>query len=183
MIVIDSDEESSGDASGEGDAVQKQAKNQMAPPPPRRRTMSPPVPVRTVEIASRGSKTTVGKYPAQSAPDSVPYSRIPMNRRGKRGKVSSDDSEEPGYKYKEVVRDRDKRRAMKGFECDQCREFYEALAKGGKDFNREEMVCKHSRHRSNHAPDLTPDGFWDLSFADSQKSTSQLPRTRKDEDV
>ena len=176
MIVIDSDEESSGNASG--------AKNQMAPPPPRRRTMSPPVPVRTVEIASRGSKTTVGKYPAQSASDSVPYSRIPRNRRGKGGKVSSDDSEEPGYKYKEVVRDRDKRRAMKGFECDQCREFYEALAKGGEDFNREEMVCKHSRHRSNHAPDLTPDGFWELSFADSQKSPSQHWNARaKDEDV
>mmetsp|Transcript_11833 Transcript_11833/g.33805 ORF Transcript_11833/g.33805 Transcript_11833/m.33805 type:complete len:948 (-) Transcript_11833:2940-5783(-) len=189
-IVIDSDDESSEDESGEGERVQKQAKNQMAPPPPRRRTMSPPVPVRTVEVASRGSKTADGKYSAQytaavAASASIRYNRIP-NRKGKGGKASADDSEEPGYKFQEVVRDKDRRRAMKGFECEHCRAFYEALAKGGsgKDFNREEMVCQHSRHRSNHAPDLTPDGFWELSFIDSQKSPSQhFPGTRRDEDV
>lgn len=194
-IVIDSDEDSSEDESERGKEVEKkEAKNQMAaPPPPRRRTMSPPVPVRAAQVPSRGSKTTDGKnaaargYESASEEASIPYTRIPMNRKGKIGKSATDSSHEPGYKYQEVVRDKDKRRAMKGFECEQCREFYEALEKGGsgKDFNRQEMVCEHSRHRSNHAPDLTPKGFWDLSFADSQKSPSQcLPCARvRDEDV
>jgi len=185
-IIINSDDDSSDD-----EREEEQAKSQMAPPPPRRHTMSPLVPVRTVEVPPRGSKTTGGKHTAvqdhrcESPTESVsiPYTRIPQNRKGKGGKVTVDGSDEPGYKYQEVVRDRDKRRAMKGHECEQCREFYEAIEKGGsgKDFDRKEMVCQHSRHRSNHAPDMTPDGFWEIGFVDSQKS--QIPCARRDEDV
>ena len=105
---------------------------------------------------------------------SIPYTRIPMNRKGKTGRWPSERSEEPSYKYHEVVRNKEKRRAMKGYACEQCRPFVDAIAKGdlkGKHFpNLQEMFCDCSRHRSNHTPQLTPKGFWDLSFADSQES-------------
>ena len=96
-----------------------------------------------------------------------------MNRKGKMGKSASDRSAEPGYKYHEVVRNKDKRRAMKGHECEQCGPFVDAVLKGdpeGKHFNRQQMVCECSRHRSKHTPESTPVGFWDLDFADSPKS-------------
>jgi hypothetical protein len=37
--------------------------------------------------------------------------------------------------------------------------------KGGDVFNRKELMdC--SRHRAAHSPESTPEGFWELSFAD-----------------
>ena len=104
---------------------------------------------------------------ADTDTQSIPYTRI--SRKGETGRWPSERSEEPSYKYHEVVRNKEKRRAMKGYECEQCREFYDAIKKGDHkgEFNRQEMVCKHSRHRSNHTPELTPKGFWNIDFVDS----------------
>lgn len=57
-----------------------------------------------------------------------------------------------------VVRGRDARMALQGFDCEQCRAFYQAtgIDPGG--------GLKSSRHRYQHPPKETPPGFWDLSF-------------------
>ena len=79
---------------------------------------------------------------------------------------------EPNYKYHEVVRKKKERRALQGHDCPSCRSFLDAVCKDwdGKDngmFNRSELVQECSRHRSKHEPNQTPPGFWELSFADS----------------
>jgi hypothetical protein len=70
-----------------------------------------------------------------------------------------------GFKYHEVVRNRDKRRAMPGHCCDECQAFVNVVCRDGA-FDRDAMIRECSRHRSNHTPPMTPDGFWELSFAD-----------------
>ena len=80
----------------------------------------------------------------------------------------------PAYQYHEVVRGRERRRALPGHECEQCEAFYAALCRGGKEdeapFDRAQLIADCSRHRCGHDPtNLTPDGFWELSFADERE--------------
>ncbi|KAK9806889.1 hypothetical protein WJX72_006513 [[Myrmecia] bisecta] len=101
---------------------------------------------------------------------------------------------EPGYKYQAVVRKKDERAALQGFECLDCKRFYEALqtwngnmqglpacghavagqqashAAAGAQVDREQLRQDGSRHRYQYAPPNTPDGFWDMGFADSLDS-------------
>eukprot|EP00930_Biecheleria_cincta_P029943 TRINITY_DN20776_c0_g2_i1.p1 TRINITY_DN20776_c0_g2~~TRINITY_DN20776_c0_g2_i1.p1 ORF type:complete len:526 (-),score=73.55 TRINITY_DN20776_c0_g2_i1:275-1852(-) len=70
-----------------------------------------------------------------------------------------------------VVRGREKRLALPGFDCEQCRNFHMAVggysaAVGGKCHEGP----KNSRHRYEYEPVSTPDGFWDLSFPVHQHS-------------
>jgi hypothetical protein len=81
-----------------------------------------------------------------------------------------DDSPRP-YKYQEVVRCRHDRQNLPGHECPDCKPFLDAVcnAEGGDVFDRNKIVdC--SRHRSAHSPPSTPEGFWDLSFADEKQA-------------
>jgi len=74
-----------------------------------------------------------------------------------------------------VVRGKDARAALQGFDCDQCRGFYQATGGLGNgqacgQQSRPRAVTKASRHRLEHAPTTTPRGFWDLSFPHSPRS-------------
>jgi len=135
--------------------------------PPRRQSKKSPPP--ETDVPSRGSSVS-GRYAygikARSSSASANYSRGGGCRR------SSNDPEERSYKYQEVVRGKDKRRAMPGHECEQCKEFYDTVcnAEGGKVFDRNKMICDHSRHRSNHSPEQTPKDFWELSFVDEKRN-------------
>jgi hypothetical protein len=73
------------------------------------------------------------------------------------------------FKYKEVVRGKNAREALKGFDCEQCGGFFNAVleGKGSEVYNRNDLICKCSRHRSKWSPDKTPKDFWEMSFADS----------------
>lgn len=73
------------------------------------------------------------------------------------------------FKYKEVVRGKNAREVLKGFDCEQCGGFFNAVLEGkGSDlYNRNDLICKCSRHRSKWSPDKTPQDFWEMSFADS----------------
>jgi hypothetical protein len=73
------------------------------------------------------------------------------------------------FKYKEVVRGKTARVALKGFDCEQCGGFFNAVleGKGSEIYNRDDLICKCSRHRSKWSPDKTPKDFWEMSFADS----------------
>eukprot|EP00903_Cladosiphon_okamuranus_P020323 g18646.t1 len=84
-----------------------------------------------------------------------------------------------GYKFQEVVRDRGKRAMMKGHDCEHCSAYLAAV--GGSPGEREAMLNLCSRHKyteENGRPALTPDGFWDLSFADSPQSDKGVQRRR-----
>jgi len=78
------------------------------------------------------------------------------------------------YKYKEVVRNRSDRRSMRAHDCPECKAFLDAVCgKEGENniFDRSKLIQQCSRHRSNFSQDPpTPDGFWELSFADSLKA-------------
>merc|ERR1712217_1006588 len=68
-----------------------------------------------------------------------------------------------------VVRNREVRLGLPGFDCEMCRSFYGAVAGTidgtGAMAERAARACRAaSRHRLEHAPVCTPPGFWDLSF-------------------
>jgi len=84
-------------------------------------------------------------------------------------KLANED--EPSFAFQEVVRGRDKRQALPGHDCEECRQFFDALGKG---YDTGKMVMECSRHRARYIPPSTPPGFWNLTFVDSvssQKST------------
>lgn len=85
------------------------------------------------------------------------------------------------YKYQEVVRGRKERQALPGHDCEECRGFLDAVcnAPGGEVFDKGQLVRECSRHRARHTPPETPDGFWELSFADER--AERFVREEKEE--
>lgn len=65
----------------------------------------------------------------------------------------------------QVVRSRETRMALPAYACPECSGFLDAV---GDLLDREQILKKCSRHRHVHKPYETPEGFWDLSFPDSQ---------------
>lgn len=72
-----------------------------------------------------------------------------------------------------VVRGKQARQALMSFDCPQCRAFYDATGQTGNCSHTPGAASTtrawragtgHTRHRFEHAPTNTPDGFWDLSF-------------------
>lgn len=72
------------------------------------------------------------------------------------------------------VRNRDQRLALQGYDCEQCRDFYKAagVAPEAVAFRRGPTA---SRHRFEHAPTSTPEGFWDLSFPQHELAMAPIP--------
>jgi hypothetical protein len=81
--------------------------------------------------------------------------------------TQSDDEEdsEPNYKYQEVVRGREARRALLGYTCDECERHWEAISHNNDMFDRKDFIAC-SKHRAKFIPQSTPDGYWNLSFPD-----------------
>ncbi|XP_002731259.1 uncharacterized protein LOC100375656, partial [Saccoglossus kowalevskii] len=70
------------------------------------------------------------------------------------------------YKHVEVVRKKDARKKLKGFNCKQCEEYF-----GGLDLNDEEKLERMkfcSRHRGKHTPPSTPEHYWELDMPSTQ---------------
>lgn len=69
-----------------------------------------------------------------------------------------------------VVRGKQERAALQGYDCEECRKFYSATGVApkmdatGLQRGMTRFAPKSSRHRYEHAPTNTPPGFWDLSF-------------------
>ncbi|XP_022734848.1 protein gamma response 1-like isoform X2 [Durio zibethinus] len=75
------------------------------------------------------------------------------------------------FKYVEPVRKKAEREKLKGFECNQCKKFYDAVLNKGDEDNADEnknFRCEHhegvSRHRYKYVPPMTPEGFWNIGF-------------------
>eukprot|EP01103_Thecamoeba_quadrilineata_P010680 TRINITY_DN2370_c0_g1_i1.p1 TRINITY_DN2370_c0_g1~~TRINITY_DN2370_c0_g1_i1.p1 ORF type:complete len:336 (+),score=83.05 TRINITY_DN2370_c0_g1_i1:484-1491(+) len=72
------------------------------------------------------------------------------------------------YAYYDVVRKKEERANLPSHECDQCKQFYDAV---GGNIDRKRMVDNCSRHKAMfNAPD-TPTDYWELDFPDSPKKT------------
>lgn len=73
--------------------------------------------------------------------------------------------EETGFAYQNVVRNKEERKRMPTHTCPRCEDFI----KGATHLNQQQIDILRSscRHRSYFPPPSTPEGFWDLSFADS----------------
>ena len=88
---------------------------------------------------------------------------------------SDDDNDEADdFQYQEVVRGKAAREVLNGYQCEECGDFFDAVfgGDGAKFYNRCDFVAC-SRHRARHTPPSTPEGFWNLSFADEQERRSQ----------
>ncbi|GMI52774.1 hypothetical protein ScalyP_jg7264 [Parmales sp. scaly parma] len=70
-----------------------------------------------------------------------------------------------GTSTSEVVRD-EKRRALPAHDCEECKKFYDAICDGNSEFNKSDLMKHCGRHRSKFTPDMTPEGFWEMSFTD-----------------
>uniref|UniRef100_A0AAV1VAG4 DNA endonuclease activator Ctp1 C-terminal domain-containing protein n=1 Tax=Peronospora matthiolae TaxID=2874970 RepID=A0AAV1VAG4_9STRA len=71
------------------------------------------------------------------------------------------------FPYIEVVRNREERKALPGYDCIECKKYYDALGElGTVDVAAQKHKC--SRHRARFQPYETPDDFWRLSFPDSE---------------
>jgi len=86
---------------------------------------------------------------SQASSEAIAGDKILQNR---------DDHQEKEYQFREVVRNREDRRNLKGQACFRCEQFYTALM--GEDA---EVMCNEcSRHRDNNAIQNTPEKFYDL---------------------
>ncbi|CAH0521852.1 unnamed protein product [Peronospora belbahrii] len=71
------------------------------------------------------------------------------------------------FAYVEVVRNREERKALPGYDCIECKKYYDALGEiAATDVAAQKHKC--SRHRARFQPYETPDDFWRLSFPDSE---------------
>jgi hypothetical protein len=71
----------------------------------------------------------------------------------------------PAFAFQEVVRKKADRQNMPGHACPECKAFWDTVCDDGTVFERKHFEdC--SRHRAHHSPPSTPEGFWELSFAD-----------------
>jgi DNA repair protein endonuclease SAE2/CtIP C-terminus len=87
--------------------------------------------------------------------------------------IWDDESQQPEYKYHEVVRCKDKRNALPCYDCPDCREFYEYLRKTGHEFEKFDAPIDYSRHRSRFTPPETPDDFWEIDFIDEKRAADK----------
>lgn len=71
------------------------------------------------------------------------------------------------FKYVAPIRKKSERENLKGFECNQCKKFYDAVLDDGSN-KQQNTRCEHhqgvSRHRYKYNPPLTPEGFWNIGF-------------------
>ena len=108
-----------------------------------------------------------------------PASKSTNRQTNSRPKAKIDPTKDKGYKYHEVVRGKKAREELDGYDCDKCKGFFSAVlsGKGAKVFERKNLICDCSRHRSKFSPDNTPDGFWEMSFLDERRER-ELPKQK-----
>ena len=71
------------------------------------------------------------------------------------------------YKYSSVVRGKEARSKLKGRKCKECEAFLKVMESALGSENAHKLCQSCSRHRQEFTPENTPDGFWNIAFADS----------------
>ncbi|CAB4029009.1 DNA endonuclease RBBP8-like isoform X1, partial [Paramuricea clavata] len=99
------------------------------------------------------------------------------------------DSEEekiPQYKYREVVRGKDKRAKLNGYFCADCEKYFGSLKLSEAEIQERLKAC--SRHRARFSPPpSTPEHFWQVDFMNTNeyiekgymRTESELPREKR----
>ncbi|XP_070209124.1 serine/arginine repetitive matrix protein 1-like [Littorina saxatilis] len=75
--------------------------------------------------------------------------------------------QEHTYAYAEVVRKQADRKKLKGFSCQECKQYYSAA--GLTEAEMAVRMAECSKHRARQAPPSTPDHFWSIGFPDTQE--------------
>ncbi|GMI77068.1 gamma response gene 1 [Hibiscus trionum] len=96
---------------------------------------------------------------------------VPDDKRLQKQEIPFQMADKGSFKYVEPVRKKAEREKLKGFECNQCKKFYDAVLdkgdQGNEEWNRN-FRCEHhdgvSRHRYKYVPPMTPEGFWNIGF-------------------
>ena len=78
-----------------------------------------------------------------------------------------------GFAYQAVVRKKCERAKMPGHFCDQCQGFIDATKDQLSAADVRKLQDECSRHKAYHPPPGTPEGFWEMSFMDSQEKRKQ----------
>lgn len=77
------------------------------------------------------------------------------------------------FKYVEVIRKKADRELLPGYECEQCRMFYDAINEGSNvPFDRKKFINDCSRHKHLFEPPSTPPDFWEVSFPENETQES-----------
>ena len=103
--------------------------------------------------------TDIGTTTKKEPSDPTPSKKVIVNPYTKK--------QQP-YKYQQVIRKKDIRRGLPGHDCEHCRDFINAICCDENDKTKFLNTC--SKHKAEFSPDHTPDGFWELSFADSLRN-------------
>jgi len=133
-----------------------------------------PAPVVTRHAAPEGAEDVPGLRVWEPVPIEAPPPPLPAPDAQEFLKVRAEGrlamkSSVRGLPCRCVVRGRDQRAALQGFDCEQCRSFHQATGVQIAAAKSWQQGPKSSRHRLEHAPTDTPPGFWDLSFPHSPK--------------
>ncbi|KAF7319869.1 SAE2 domain-containing protein [Mycena kentingensis (nom. inval.)] len=105
------------------------------------------------------------------------------------------------YQFAEVVRGKEDRRRLQGGDCEECRDYYEAVGPlpprlqaplwrsppsspvKGRTCNHQREVAAHkqaiSRHREEWAQGTTPPNYWDIGFPTTQEADSINAKAKK----
>ena len=84
--------------------------------------------------------------------------------------VRNGDNNKRTFRYCEVVRNQEVRKTeLKGYTCEECKAFFDATGMDTKELH----VKDCSRHRYRFTPPSTPEGFWEMSFADERNQNDQ----------
>ncbi|XP_078591252.1 uncharacterized protein LOC144870669 isoform X2 [Branchiostoma floridae x Branchiostoma japonicum] len=112
-----------------------------------------------------------GRSRTRNLPDNLAdFDRVPRKDEG------------PNYKYAQVVRKKDERRKLHGHDCQCCKDWYGDMSESQKRLRMKAT----SRHRQQHSPTSTPEGFWDIGMQDTPElrargylKATQAPPARK----
>jgi hypothetical protein len=111
-------------------------------------------PCNQAEIKNRKASETLRKHDCS-------FDRIPE-------KVSTS----PNYKYRrDAVRNREARRKLDGWECEQCKNYYTLANVGADPTTIKRHLNQCSRHRDKYGfRTNTPPGFWNVNFPNTEDS-------------
>ena len=84
------------------------------------------------------------------------------------------------HAFDAVVRNKAERSNMPGYDCEQCRKFYNVAGTSLSSMkcshrkpDRRSMQDRFSRHKAYYKPPDTPEGYWDIDFPDEKSQTGQ----------
>ena len=81
-------------------------------------------------------------------------------------------------RYHEVVRNKDERACMDGYDCPECANFINAVCDPN-HFDKAAFMKVCSRHKSRHAPTQTPDNFWEMDFVDEIIEGKEITKKKR----